>query len=131
MATVSHPVVVLKLSPRIKNVIAFAQSVASAMQNNPAFPTPTPPIATLLADVAALNSAESAVLSRTKGAVQTRNAKLAVVKNDLDNLKTYVQSVAGAGTPATAAQVIESAGMASRKATLHDKPALAARVGPT
>ncbi len=125
----ARSVAVLKLSPRVKNVITFAQSVASALTNNPHFPSPTPTLATFLADVAALNTAETAVLSRTKGAAVARNAKLAIVKIDLENLKSYVQTAAAGATPADADAMIESAGMTIRKVTLHDKPALAAKDG--
>jgi hypothetical protein len=120
---------VLKLSTRVKNVIGFAQSVASALTNNAHFPSPNPPLATFQADVAALNTAETAVLSRMKGAVETRNAKLAIVRTDLENLKTYVQSVAAQATPSDVDAIIQSAGLTIRKVTLHDKPALAAKQG--
>jgi hypothetical protein len=125
----ARPVAVLKLPTRIKNFIAFAQSVATAMNNNASFPSPTPPISTLTADVAALNTAETAVITRVKGAVETRNAKLAVVRSDLDSLKTYVQMVASTVAPELAQALIQSAGMTSRKVTVHDKPALEAKVG--
>ena len=124
-----RPLVTLSLPKKIKSIISLAENIANAMNNNPSFPTPTPPIATLLADIAALNTAETAVLSRTKGAVETRNAKLAAVRNDLENLRGYVQIVAGAGTPANAPAVIEAAGMTIRKVTTQDKPALAAKAG--
>ena len=129
MAAATHPSVVLNLPKKIKNFITFAQSVATAMTNNTEFPLPTPPIATLSADIAALTTAETAVVSRTKGAVETRNAKLATVKADLENLKAYVQTVAGMASAANAPAIIESAGMTVRKVTLHDKPALAAKQG--
>jgi type V secretory pathway adhesin AidA len=122
-------VVVLKLSTRVKNVISFAQNVTSALTNNPHFPTPTPTLATFQADVAALTTAEAAVLSRLKGAVETRNAKLATVRVDLGNLRMYVQSVAAVAAPADADAIIESAGMTTRKVTLHDKPIIAAKQG--
>ena len=125
----AHPVVILKLPTKVKSIIAYAQSIASAIANNPSFPSPNPPLATLLSDIAALNAAESAVLSRTKGAVEIRNAKLAIVRNDLSNLKAYVQSVASAGAAENAPQVIASAAMAVRKTTLHDKAALEAKQG--
>jgi hypothetical protein len=124
-----HPVVVLKLPTQVKSLIAYAQNIASAITQNPSFPSPNPPLATFLSDLAALNAAESAVLSRTKGAVEIRNAKLAVVRNDLGNLKAYVQSVASAGAAENAPQVIASAAMAVRKTTLHDKAALLAKQG--
>jgi len=125
----ARSVAVLKLSPRVKNIASFAQNVATSLTNNPHFPTPNPPLATLQADIAALNTAETAVLSRTKGAVEARDAKLAIVRADLENIKTYVQSVAGLATPADADAIIESSGLTIRKVTLHDKPALAAKQG--
>ena len=125
----ARSMVVLKLSTRVKNVITFAQNVASALTGNPHFPSPTPTLASFQADVAALNTAETAVLSRTKGAAVARDAKLAVVKTDLENLKAYVQTVAAAAAPADADAIIESSGMTIRKVTLHSKPAIAAKPG--
>jgi hypothetical protein len=124
-----RPLVTLNVPKKVKSIISLAESIANAMNNNPTFPTPPLPIATLLADVAALNTAETAVLQRTKGAVEVRNAKLAVVRNDLEALRGYVQIVAATGTPANAPAVMEAAGMTIRKVTTHDKPALAARAG--
>jgi hypothetical protein len=121
---------VLKLSNKIKNVITYAQSVATSVASNTtSFAAPTPSLATFQADIAALVTAETAVLARTKGAVETRNAKLAIVKSDLENMKTYVQAVADAANPSNAAAIIESAGMTLRKVTLHDKPQLGIKQG--
>jgi uncharacterized protein (DUF2126 family) len=128
-AIVVRPVVVLKLPTQVKQVITFAQSIATAMMSNPSFPTPSIPLATLQADIAALSTAEAAVLTRTKGSVELRDQKLAVVRADLETLKAYVQTVAGAGTPEAAPAVIASAGLAVRKSTLHDKAALEAKDG--
>jgi hypothetical protein len=125
----ARSIVVLKLSPKVKTVITFAQSVASAMTNNPSFPNPTPPLATFQADIAALVQAETAALGRAKGAVETRDDKLAVVKSDLEKLRTYVQGVAAIASPSSADALIEAAGMAVRETTLHDKPVLAVRQG--
>jgi hypothetical protein len=96
--------------------------------NATSFASPTPTLATFQADVAALVTAETAVLARTKGAVEIRNAKLAIVKGDLDNLKTYVQAASDAN-PSNAAAMIESAGMTLRTVTLHDKAQLAVKQG--
>jgi hypothetical protein len=125
----ARSIAVLKLSPRIKNVIAFAQSVATSMTGNTSFPSPIPTLAIFEADVAALNAAESAVLARTKGAVETRNAKLAIVRSDLEKLKTYVQGVADAANPSNAEAIIQSAGMDLRKVTFRDKATLAVKQG--
>src|SRR5580692_6090595 len=97
-------IAVLKLSNKVKTLITYAQSVATSMAASAtSFPTPTPTLAVFQADVAALAAAETAVLARTKGAVETRDAKLAIVKGDLENLKTYVQAVTDTATPANAA----------------------------
>jgi hypothetical protein len=120
---------VLKMSHKVKTLITFAQSVATAMANNPTFPSPTPSLATFQADIAALVTAETAVVARTKGAADTRNSKLAVVKADLQALKTYVQSVVDASNPANAESIIGEAGMTIRKVTLHDKAALGIKQG--
>jgi hypothetical protein len=126
----ARAIAVLKMSRKVKTLITFAQSVASAIgANSASFPTPNPSLATFQADVAALVTAETAALSRAKGAVETRNAKLAVVKNDLELIKTYVQSVADAAVPTDAEAVIQNAGMTLRKVTLHDKAALNAEQG--
>ena len=123
-------IAVLNLSNKVKTVISHAQSVATSIATNTAsFPSPTPALATFQADIAALVTAETAVLARTKGAVETRNAKLAIVKGDLENLRTYVQSVSDAANPSNAAALIESAGMTTRKVTLHDKPELSIKQG--
>jgi hypothetical protein len=125
----THPLAVLKLSPKIKNVITFAQSVATAMTGNASFPSPIPPLATFATDLDALSTAETAVLTRAKGAVESRNAKLAVVKDHLKSLQNYVQGVASAANPSSAASIIESAGMTVRKAPLRDKPELTVNQG--
>jgi hypothetical protein len=121
---------VLKLSNKVKTAITYAQSVATSVAANPAsFASPTPTLAVFQADIAALVTAETAVLARTKGAVEIRNAKLAVVKSDLENLRTYVQAVSDAANPSNAAAIIESAGMTLRKVTLHDKAELGIKQG--
>lgn len=102
---------------------------ATAMTNNPSFPSPNPSLATFQADIAALNVAETAALSRAKGAVANRNAKLLVVRSDLENMRVYVQTVAHAANPTNSEAIIQSAGMAVRKTTLHDKAALSVRLG--
>jgi hypothetical protein len=122
-------IAVLKLSPKVKNVVAFAQSMVTAMTDNTSFPSPNPPLATFQANVTALMNAEAAVLARTKGAVEDRNAKLAVLKTNLETQKAYVQEVADAANPTNAATIIESAGMTTRTITLHDKPALGVKQG--
>jgi len=128
MAT--RAIAVLKMSRKVKSLITFAQSVASAMAADIAsFPSPNPTLAAFQADIAALVTAETAALARARGAAGVRNAKLAVVREDLESLRTYVQGVVSSSNPADGDSVIGSAGMAVRKVTLHDKAALAVKEG--
>ena len=124
----AHPIATLRLPRRVKDVIALAKSVATAMTNNPFFPSPNPPLATFEADISALDTSEAAVLGRTRGAAQARDVKLATVRSDLEQEKAYVQHVADAN-PGSAGSVIESAGMFVRAVTLHPRSELAARQG--
>jgi hypothetical protein len=123
-----HISAVLKLPKRVKDVGAYAQSILDAMTGNSSFPTPTPPIATVQADLNAFNASEAAALTRAKGAADTRNAKLLVLHEDLRHLVDYVQGVANA-SPADAAAIIQSAGMGVRKVTLRTKGELAVQQG--
>jgi len=123
-------IAVLKLSNKVSDVIAFAQSVLASMEAAKAtFPTPSPTMTVFQADITALVTAESAALGRAKGAVDTRNAKLEVVKGDLEAQRAYVQLVADAANPSNAAAIVESAGMSLRKVTPRDKPPLSVRQG--
>jgi len=129
MKSVSRALAVLKMSHRVQYLITFAQSVATAMTGNASFLSPVPTLATLEADIATLVTAETAALTRAKGAAQNRNAKRVVVKGDLERLKAYVQWVADAANPSDAAAVILSAGMSVRKVTPHAKADLAVKQG--
>lgn len=124
----AHPIATLRMPRRVKDTIAFAKSVATAMTQNASFPSPNPPLATLDADIAALDVAEAAVLARTKGAAQARNVKLATVRSDLEQEKAYVQHVADSN-PSQAEAIIQSAGMFVRTVTLHPKSVLAVKQG--
>jgi hypothetical protein len=128
MANIPHPIAILKLSRQVKQVIAFATSVVTAMTDNASFPSPTPPIATLTSDVDALAAAEAQVLSRTKGAAEARDVKLAALRSDLAHMMAYVQQVANAN-PSTAAAIIQSAGMSVRQAAVRTKGDLEAKPG--
>ena len=122
-----HAIATLKLSRRVADVSAFAQSVFNAMNKNPAFPAPTPLLATIEADVTALEVAEAIAITKSKGAAEARNAKLATLEADLEYLRAYVQQVADASTNPVA--VIESAGMSVRKSGARLKGELTARPG--
>jgi len=57
-------VAVLKLPTKIQVLITYAHGIATALTNNPSFPTLTPTLATLSAAIADLQTAETAALAR-------------------------------------------------------------------
>ena len=119
---------VLNVPARKSAVPAFATSVINAMTGNASVPNPTPPLATVMADLAAYEAAEAQVVTRVKGAAVTRNAKYAVLHADLQHLMGCVQQAADAN-PASAQSLIESAGFAIRKTASRPKSAI--KVEPT
>ncbi len=117
----------LKLPEVISLLITYVQGILKAMNGNPAFPSPTPPLATIGSAVNDLQIAETAaVTTRAKGTVATRNEKRAALVAMLELLRAYVQSIADA-TPENAPSIIESAGLALRKAVVRAPRVFAAK----
>jgi hypothetical protein len=99
------------------------------MTNNATtFPTPDPALATVSTALSTLETAESAVQARSRGAVAGRNEKRTALTTLLEQLKSYVQKVADADSE-TAEQVIQSAGLAVRKPVLRQKQTFTAKTG--
>jgi len=127
-----RPIAVLHVTDKQERsgaTLVFAKSVLSAMTGNAWLPSPPVPLPTFEAHISALDSAESAVLLRTKGNAQERDAKLRAVLSDLETLRVYVQRVAD-GHTADAPAIIEGAGMRVKRVGHHDKPLLEVRQGP-
>jgi hypothetical protein len=99
------------------------------MTGNPRFPNPIPPIAQVDAAVATLAKAQTATLSRTKGAVATRNTARATVRSMLQELKAHVQAAADAD-PENSVTIIQGAGMTVRKPAVRAPRVFAAKPGP-
>ena len=114
----SRTIAALNLPRRIPDTITYARSVAAALTDNPAFPSPTPPLATFQADLDALETAH--VQTLTVGTASERDAKLAAVERHLFALRAYVQTVADV-SPGQAAVVIVSAGMSVKRSSGHAK----------
>jgi hypothetical protein len=121
-------IAVLLLPKTVPAVVTYAQSVVTAMTGNPSFPSPVPALAAVAAAITALQSAESAVLARTKGMAEVRNDKRATLVTLLQQLRGYVQTVADADVD-TSATVIRSAGMAVKKVTPRKPTIFAASQG--
>jgi hypothetical protein len=119
----------LKLPVKIPALITYAQNIVKQMTGNPAFPNPTPPLAQVSAAISALNTAETATLTRVKGSVATRNTARIALHTLLVQLKSYVQNTADAD-PENSASIIQSSGMAVRKTTLRARRVFAATPGP-
>ncbi len=122
-------VAVLKLPKPAAKVAAVARFVVDRMTANPSFPSPSPPLATVEADIADVLAANAAVLFRTRGTRQARDAALRRLRDHLRALAAYVQAVADAN-PGEAEAVIASAGIDVKRPSPRDKPPLRAIQGP-
>jgi len=116
--SVHRSLAILKLPKVVAQIITFAQQVLTAMTNNPKFPSPSPALSLFAAAITALGLAEAAALTRAKGAATTRNDKKAALVALLQQLRTYVQTVADADAENSAA-IIQSAGFVVKKTAVH------------
>jgi hypothetical protein len=128
MATTKRPLAVLNLPRNVPGVIHFARFVWTRMTDNAALPSPTVPLDTFDADIDGLETSEAAVLQRTKGNKEARDANYATVVQDLRHLCSYVQYVADVD-PGNAEAIIESAGFYVKRIGSRSKGDLAATQG--
>jgi hypothetical protein len=128
MATILRVLVTLALPRSIPALIKRAQGVVAALTNNAAFPSPTPTLATATAHINTLATAEVVAGTRAQGSAAARDDQLRIVLADLHQLKSYVQAVADQN-PESAAALITSAGMSTRKAPDRNKAPLAIKQG--
>ena len=132
MATNTQPriIVTLTIPTHVADLVKLGHAVLAALTGNPSLPNPSPSLGTLASQLAALDSAETAVKqTRARGTVQTRNVTRAAVLTSLHQLKAYVQQVCD-GNPEQASAIIASAGMGQRKAAARTKAGFAAKAGP-
>jgi hypothetical protein len=123
-------VVVLNLPRSTKALITYARCVNVALLGNPSFPTPTPPLDVFAANIGKLEQAETKAATRAQGAVAERDFAEHLVKEDLGQLRAYVQSVVVTkATPANAAAMVESACMHMRKTSTRKVPDISAQNG--
>jgi hypothetical protein len=116
--SVHRSLAILKLPKVVAQIITFAQSVVTAMTNNQKFPSPSPALALVTAAIAALAAAEALAITRAKGAATARNDKKAALVALLQQLRTYVQTVADSDAE-NSANIIQSAGFAVKKTTVR------------
>jgi hypothetical protein len=126
---ITSPVAVLNLPELNKPLLTYSRAVHDALLNNPAFPSPNPPLSVFAANIDAFEDAETQAATRAKGAASFRDTKKKRVKEDLFHLCDYVQSVVEASNPADAAALIESAFMSVRKSPNRTYPEISAKRG--
>ena len=126
--SVHRSLAILSLPKPVPAIMTFAQRVVTAMTGNAAFPSPVPTLAEVTAGIAALQVAESAALSRIKGAVTARNDKKAALVALLQDLRGYVQKTADAA-PENSAALIQSGGFTVKKTPVHKPRVFAAAQG--
>ena len=119
----------LKLPTVVGLLIGFVRAIIQALTGNAAFPSPTPTLAVLSGAVNDLEIAQTAALTRAKGAVEVRNEKHAALLTLLADLRAYVQTVANAAPPEHSAAIVQSAGMNVRKTPVRKPRVFAAIQG--
>lgn len=126
--SVHRILVILNLPRPVPALVTYAQSVITAMTNNPHFPTPSPALAEVSTALTALQTSESAALTRVKGAVVARNDKRAALVKLLQELRGYIQRIADAD-PENSATIIQSSGLPARKTPAHRPRVFTAKPG--
>lgn len=129
MKTLKHATVALNLPQIVGLIIVHGRHVIQAMTQNVWFPTPSPTLAVVEADLDALETDEALAHGRALGAVAARDLKRKAVEDDLHSLKAYVQGIANQN-PLQAQLIIASAGMSLKQFTPHQRPDLEAMKGP-
>jgi len=113
-----------------RDFIAYSKNVLHCLGDTSLFPSPTPPLTVVEADVGALDVAEVATL-RQKGVASARDASRQVVRRQLDLLRGYVQTLADALPVAEAAELVARSGFSVKASSGHGKPPFEAKDGPT
>jgi hypothetical protein len=121
--------VILKMPIKVADFIVRAQTIHDTMAANPkTFPSPSPALTVLAADIADLVTKEASARARTVGAVADRDAARKAVSDDLSGEQAYVEQLVNAD-PANGAIIAQDAGMQLRKVLSRNKPDLALKKG--
>jgi len=130
-SNINKVLVVLKAPNKVANLLVFAQAIHDAMAaNTSTLPSPSPALTVLQSSIDTLAAKQTVVQTRVKGAVGDRDAAQKALMVILGSERGYVESVCN-GSPTTAAQIAEDAGMSLRKTGAHTKPPLAVKAGAT
>jgi hypothetical protein len=124
----NRSIVALALPRSVPALISYAENILKRMTGNASFPNPAPALAAVTTAVDDLRAAEAAAIARTKGAVAARNDKRKALVAILQQLRSYIQSVADADE-GNGPAIIESAGVAVRKRVTRKARVFAAKPG--
>lgn len=128
-----RPLVVLHMAMlrKIHDFIAKMRGISLNMANNVAlFPTPNPSLATFNTNIDALEAAETATETRTRGSVEARNNAYDLVLDNVHNLLNYVQDLAdNAADVDDALELIVKSGFDVKNLGVRVKPDFEARNG--
>jgi hypothetical protein len=108
--------------------IVNAKHYVQSMTGNADFPSPSPTLATVSAQVAALEAAYDLSLTRARGTVGAMHVQLQTLNNLLKALAAYVENIANAD-PANASKIIAGAGMNEHKAPVKAPKTFTVRNG--
>jgi hypothetical protein len=94
----------------VPRLVTYVRSIVQSMTGSVWFPSPQPPLAAIDAALGALDTAQTATLTRAKGTTEVRDEKKLALVSLLQQLLSYIQATADAN-PENAASIIESAGI--------------------
>jgi len=122
-------IAMLPESPQnVSRYLTACRLIVTMMTGNPHFPTPTPTLSEISADLDALAANEELARRGGKGMVKQRDVVLRTVHTKMTVLKGYVQSVANA-EPDQAEAIVLSAGMDIGKPRTRTKRPVQAKHG--
>jgi hypothetical protein len=120
--------VAMPLPARTPDLIGVARAILAASKKSTFLPAPRPPLATLAAAIDALDQAETAATTHTRGTAEVRNEAESALRATLRTFKSYVQEQADAN-PEQAGSIIASAGMNVRRASSRAKAPFTGKPG--
>jgi len=124
LIVIKHIIVTLKWPTKIEAKIAKPKDIQNKLTGNANFSVPYPTNITSLVqlgtDIASVDAAQLKVKAGIKGSVQDRNAKIKIVKRDLESIKTMVQIKADSD-PANAESMVTGTGFDYKKISNRQK----------
>ena len=124
-----HPLVYLLVNRHtpVPEVLLYVRHVVTSLTGNSWVPTTTVALTTVSNDADALQTSQTAALTKGLGLAEARNHKLSTVFTDLDTLRANVQVAIDANV-AHAAEIAQSCAMSMKKPGKRQKAQLAARM---